>query len=517
MARTRSGAAAGSSKAKGTTAAVPAPVLRWAPVAVAFACVLVVYLVTWRGFFYYATLVQASVVCAAAAGLLAERWQESAAAAGAALVAGWLIVPPVSIALPPQSRSDLVGIAMFAVGGAVVAGLVWLAADRWGAQAVTAIVAVLVVVIVANLWATSLAVAATLPGSTGSAGQVTLVKWLESRSTPRTPWSDDQTYLEYYHRQRDGAGYYEAVRSSWMDNANWAQPPGSVFEVRPPALFWLWQVTAWAPSGILVGFLVFASAATVSAAAFARSIVKSPLAVIGAATVAAYFLFFATTTNVIETEVWGGAAAVVAVAALALAATRAGSWQWPFAIGVVVAVASGSMREMCLFVPLAGTISTVWAPVQRRRTQWMAWAGAWLALAVYWGIHFFNAVRIATGGGGGLGRWLRPGLDNVVSAMEFGTQMIAATQWLPWLLVAAGLAGVAALPGWQSRGLLLVAIAVPFAFFVVFRNDAISELGVPINLWGAVAAPVVYMCVPAAFAFVPGMRRPTLRPVGGTS
>jgi hypothetical protein len=523
--RKRGGApSGGGAKSVGKAAAKPGASRMWlggrfstqdlVDAAVGTVLALSVYLAAWHGLFYYnAPFVQLLVLSAATAGLIAKRWQLAAGAAGVALLAGWLLFPPVS---PEGSlyRGDLASMAVYALGGAVIGGLVAWLASKVGERGVRVGSALLVCLVLANFCTTTVGLSRSVETSKLGEQPVTISTWLQYRPVPGQNWSDEQVYLEEYHRMTEGSSYYDAVRTAWTDNATWGVPPGSVFEVRPPAVFWLLRTLAPRFDGVLYVFLAMVVLAAAAAAAMSGVIVRPAFAVLGATLVVQYYLFLATTSGLIDAETWGSCFALAAVCCVAASQALRSRWRAAFIAGAAAAAIAAMMREFFLIVPAAGVASTFAASAERKKTQWRVWAGAWAAVAVYYAVHVYNASHIITGGGRlGLFHWWRPGLGNMGYALIYATNYVGPTQLAAWVAVALGLLGIVCAPPGQARRAIAISVVVPLAFFAVFRNDAaLNGVGTPINYWGVVVTPIVLACVPLVFSLVPGFRDPALYP-----
>jgi hypothetical protein len=103
--------------------------------------------------------------------------------------------------------------------------------------------------------------------------------------------------------------------------------------------------------------------------------------------------------------------------------------------------------------------------------------------------------------------WLRPALENLLSALTYGTRSVSPLAGVAIVFAIAGLVGVALAPSGQVRRLLGVIVGMLIVFFLLFRNDAVGVQNEPINYWGTAVLPIIYACVPLVFSAVPGMRR----------
>ncbi len=109
--------------------------------------------------------------------------------------------------------------------------------------------------------------------------------------------------------------------------------------------------------------------------------------------------------------------------------------------------------------------------------------------------HYLRA-RAAVAPASSYSFWLQGGPRHLWATLVFGQSYFGAAPYLPLALVAAGVAGAVVAKPTRLAVFLSTAIAVPFAAFLVFGNDARfgNEL---VGYWGAVVIPLVYSTMPA--------------------
>jgi hypothetical protein len=480
-------------EAERVNAVAPTPLARNTA---AFVCGLMVYLISAGGLFYYAAVPQSAILVGSMAGLFSNRrWMASAIGASAAL-SGWLLAPPVNGALQ-MTRGDLTAMIGLVLGSAAVAALVQWAVSSRGSAFVGTAVAVLVGLVIANVWVTALA---------RDARVASVTAWLETPTVTGSPWSDDAAYVEVYRRVAGGADYYEAFRAVTYENVRWRTPPDSVLGVRPPALFWLLRLVAPRPRGVFYGLLALSCAAAAAAAVLAASMVRRQFAVIAAAATGAAFLFVTTSAAVIFAESWAAAFAVISLAALIYAETH-DRWTLPFVAGVASALAAAMLREFYLCIPLAGLLSAYLFADARSSAHRRAWIIAVGVLALYYMAHFYGASRIIVPATAAGLKWFAPSPGNLLGMARFFAEAFGPMGWVVYPMSLMGISAAAAAPRGRIRALLVVVFGALTLFFILFRSDAVDQTGQSSNYWAIALMPILLACSPLAFGLVPGMRR----------
>jgi len=307
---------------------------------------------------------------------------------------------------------------------------------------------------------------------------------------------DGDIFIRTYQLMRTGQGYYRAFATAWtQDRRQFGQQMTSRFNVREPALFYLWTAIPGPPEAatLLVAFLVFSAASVVVCYVFSATFVDPGVALLGGVAMVSYYAWFALTkTWFTFAEVWAGA--IVVLALLLLARRR-------WLASAVVLVLAVAVRELAvLFVPVW---LVAWAVPdaggervsgERRRAAWalgVAALGSALVLAVH-----LSLAPVAHGGvAAGVSTWLRvAGLSGVTSAYTYGLARMPFGGWFgPWAIVLAT-AGSLLLPSRRLRWSLLAAVLVPLAFLFAFTN------GVYGYYWGGIAQPTVFAMAPLVFA-----------------
>jgi hypothetical protein len=464
-----------------------------------FAAALLLFVSASGGLFFLGALPQLAFVCGVLAALFATRVDFAAAEAAFAIVAGWLIAPPFD-GVKVLHRGDAVLMLACAIGaGAVAAGVRWVA-PRGGRHFIRIASGVLVALVVANFAVTALAYDVNVFSVTG---------WLAERPKAGTSWSDAAAYAEMHNRMLEGQTYYQAVAGVHRDNAAFVKAPEKVLDVRPPALQMTLAAIARTPASLYFDLLALSALGIVASSVLASTLVRRQFAVVAAAPVAMSLLGAVPTVAVIFAETWAVSLALIALAALVHAAAHE-KWRAAFVTGVVAAVLAASVREFCLILPVAGLAATFVAPLDRRRFQRIAWGAAAVLLVAYYGAHFAAASRILAPGTAGGNWWFSPSVNNLVLAVQFFSGVFRTAGWLPFLLVLAGIAGIAGAPRGQSRVVLAVTTGALVVAFAIFRNSLHNvETGQAqdINYWGILLVPILLACAPGVFAFVTGMRR----------
>ncbi|HEY5388067.1 MAG TPA: hypothetical protein VIL79_09225 [Thermoleophilia bacterium] len=465
---------------------------------VALGAALLAYVMVHGGLFgpEVAPAVQAGVIVGIVAAFSATAGWRAAVAAGAAGVIGGLLLPVAS------GGSTLVATATVAVVAALVAiGARW-AVDR-GAIRKQLVVMLGMAIIIGNLWLST----ATLDSQQVVIEGQTMFQFMVSKPQPDVLQPDQVFYKNIVQKMRAGTNYYDAWRQAYHENAVWGRDPSSAISVRQPLLL---SVLAALPgdgrSPIWLMTLV-ASIAVILSMAMVRGLHEHAIALVSAAAVASFALNFTTLPFVFGFEPWGGLLAVIAVS---LFAQSHGGKPEPMRrrlliASAVIAVLAVAVRELMLFLPLAGIVAAFFAPKPQRRFDLTVWIGALVTSAVALGAHVLAAQRIISPGPG-LEQWLgRGSIDNLTMGLVNGAKYISTSYLVLVALAFIGIGGALLARDRQYRAFLIVAIFVPLVGFLFAYNGAIDQAtGKVINYWGPVITPVVYAMVPAILlAFTP--------------
>lgn len=448
-------------------------------------------------------LVVAAFAVAAASAYLAR---SAAAAAGIAAASGLLATllaaafATAEVAYQPLGPASLL---VTAVLGAIFAYDLRLAADKRILRESMA-VALVVIVIIGSHWVAT----ANLDRSQVVFEGKTMWQFLNERPQPHVRQVDQVYYNAIRFKLRDGTPYYQAVREAYHENTIWAADPPSVLSVREPLL----PVTLAALPGdgrsVVWLMALVATAASVSALFVARNVSRLSARLAATAGVAAYFLYFTTMPFVFGFEAWGGALAVVVAACVgaAIASEDARRATRLHAIAAGIAVLAVAIRELMLFLPVAGLVAAALLPAERRRDALIVWASALVASAAVLGGHAAAASRIVTATRDA-SAWLsmRGGVANVVAGLRHATRFMSASETIVLIISACGIAGAFLQKERAYRAFLLISIALPFTLFLMSWNGAVDELtGKPVNYWGAIIAPLILALAPGVFGVLEG-------------
>lgn len=357
-------------------------------------------------------------------------------------------------------------------------------------------------------------------------GQASFMTSLSTVPQPEQYRFDAGIYFKTFYLMRDGEDFYRAFREAFKGDARMNGYPGAVFNFREPFAFYVWSLLAPGDArGILYMWLALGSGALVGAYLLAATVVRRPLALVGPFALYPYLLFPATGHWLPFVEYWGAALGVIS-AALVARSIREGSPKGARREGIAAALAASAalVREHMIYVIAAGLASALADKTRRRRA--LFWVGGGLAFLVGWGLHY-SAVRRVTPAAGPISvtSWLSGGLDYIGVTVLFGQQFLMGWDWapankLPWqagfnvsqgaqgwlvivpfLLVAAGIAGAAAARPLPLKVFLAVSVLLPLTVFAFFGT---GEWG---GYWGAVAMPMTLAATPLAFAWLPHGRR----------
>lgn len=455
---------------------------------------------TSGGLFRVASWAQLGVLGGIIAGLIAASIMDAGIAAVVGSVVGLVLGPPNVFAAADVTMGETVGVlavaTLVAIGSRFVVGWRW----RWALP----LAWVAVGVVIANLWATTLAVNAMPTYDPLLRTNAPPLNQQIEGAVPEGYEEDDHFFFRNVARDvADGDSFYRAFRNRFVEWAGVA--PSQLSNVRSAGAFYLWSL--FPGTSVVVAFLVLATVAIVAAVLGASAVVRLPLALPVAGALASYFLFFSLQMQLFTGEAWGVCFALIGFAAYAwsLGHTR---WKALVVVAAVLAVCAALVRETLVFVPVAGAAAALLAPTAERRFRLAVAAGALVAVAVVLGAHYL-AARALLDPASGYEQFTRAGFGNAYSALVFGTGYLSRTVGLPSLLAALGLVGVVVAPVRHLRGYLAVCTLLPLVSFLFVSNTAVETVsGAAHNYWGTMVVPMLYAAMPLALAWVPGAARP---------
>ncbi len=482
-----------------------APPSTWRVVA-AFAAALLSVCVTSGGLFFYAPEIQAAVLAGVCAALVAPTLASATGVAVTATALG-LMIGPANLLVPARANAAAIAVAVLA---GLLAGLVAMVArvvakrvPEAGMWLMWGIIALLV----ANVWGSAIHVARATQVFDGGATFASPFKVLsgEVALTSGGDEGDAYAYLQVLKAVKGGVPFYTA----WHDEQGPNRLPGasagnSVFTYHLPAIFWFWAALPGTPVSVVYAYLVLVTLAVGSVPIAVRGTVRAPLAIPGAAAVAAYLFMFGGSLLVLEGEPWAGALGVLALAAWARS-SASGRWRaWTIA-AVVLAVLAALVREPAVFIPVSGLATALYVRDDQRRFRVWSWTVGLLAFAGLYVAHYLNVRPLLSGPS--IGAVVRfTGLGTIVSALTRGAPALGATGALPVMLACVGFLGILPLTAPRTRMFAGAAIVSTLLAFMVVNNGARDlASGASVNYWGPVIVPMIYACIPAWFAFIPGM------------
>lgn len=413
------------------------------------------------------------------------------------LAAGVLVLPPW------LGRDNPLLLVMLVIVGTAVAVVVHLLSTMGLAGMIP-----LTAVALAALIASTVFVASTVVRTPQPDTGLTKLQGLEVQPVAGQTMDDGEFYRAVVWKMRRGAGYLDAFRSAYQENARWkGEAPHSVLGVRTPVLFEIWAKAPGGPHGPF--WLLFSIALLGMAAApvVIHRAVPPVLGVAGAASLIVYVFGYAFTPGLLFlSEIWAGVAAVLVFAAFSLAQREGAGRGWMVAAALIATVAALT-RELMVFLLIAGLLAAFLGPKARRRFDVTVWATALASFAIAWGLLLMSARRIVTPIAGKGFEWIQNGgLDNLYSGIISSTGGFGTT-WIPVALAVCAILGALAQPDRQFRVFATAAIVMPFVGFLFVGTDAtVYGTNIPYNYWGGIVMPAVVVMAPAALAWIPGMR-----------
>ena len=472
----------------------------------AFLSGLATFVVTTGGLFVVAPNLQSALIAGIAIGLVAHTEADAAAIGGLVAVLG-LLIGPDNYWLKPVPLSQAAGVTAASIAlCAAVAASTRLAGRKLPKESGIAFVLLAGALLVANLWYTPLK-ANSMPFFDVNLGvrsqsfdqQLASGEMTEVRA-------DGRFYFEAFKQyKRDGdyyATYDRVFRSSGWEAAE------SFADFRMPTLFWLWALLP-TPRDIVAAYLLLASLAVLSVIPISAASVRLPLAIPGCAALAAYFAVPATQVQLFQQEPWAAAVGVCAVAAYAVS-TRSRRWRMWTVAGVALAVLAVLVRETAAMLVIAGVASSFVGLARQRRFRSLAWAGGVLVLAVAYAAQYLVTKPYIVSSGG-VPRAGRGGVQFMLAAFHYGTELLGGQGWLQLALALVGIVAVMIVPDVRLRVLASVATLATIASFMYLGNGA-RAVGqgslVVVNYWGLIVLPLLYAFVPTIFVVIPGAAVP---------
>ncbi len=454
--------------------------------------------VTQAGLVHDVAAVQVPILVGVVAGLTAARREDAALSAAAALGVAALVSP--TSAAVAAAWSTLPMVALGAIGSGAVA---WIARSlvQRRSRAALALFGLAMVLIIGNMWVTAFALGTASPGR----GSGALLRTLDTPQPAPAMYNDEQFYHRVLQLMRAGTPYYAAYRQAFHDNGRWGADPPSPIAVRLPTTFWLWEVLPGGGVGMVVNMLVFATVAVCAGAWLAAARARLPLALVAAAALASYYLYHATMTSILHTESYAAVIALCAVTAYVTSFTSQRARAWCVA-AVALAALACLTRELMLFVPVAGVVSTFAAGQDDGHFRRKAWLASLAVFAAGYAIHFAVAAGITTKSSS-LSTWLQGGPETAWAALVYATYFLGETWWIAALLPAIAVAGAALAPSRPVRTFMLATVILPFVLFLLAGNGAFDENHVPVNYWGTIVQPILYAIVPWGLALIPSVAR----------
>jgi hypothetical protein len=459
---------------------------------------LLMYLASANGLIYpdNALALQVGLLCGAVAGLIADGLTPGVGAAVAACGIGLVVSPP-------RSGIDAAGVLTLLAAAAVTACAARLLASRPRGRAFGA--ALVVVALALNLWATVYIVQFI---SLESRGRVSVVEELTTRPPAGVHGPDSDMYREVAWNIHDGMPFYAAYAKAWGEVFPGVQPH-SIFDLRQPALFELWgHLPGW-PRSALWAFFAFALLAMAAAPLVSRDAAGAVAGTAASAAIGAYlFAFIVARRMLFMFEPWAGSLVVVCLAAFALARRGKHHRAW-LVTAAAVAVAAVAIRELAVFLMVAGIASAFAAPREERRFDIAVWLAALGTSAVLYGLHVSRALALIPKTPRLGGAWMfNGGFGYLARGILDFTIFLNPHAWVIWLFAALGVAGALAQPDRRFRVFACVAMLLPLAAFLVVGNTAVDvRTGYRMNYWGAIVMPSLLALAPSALLLLPGLRR----------
>jgi hypothetical protein len=469
-----------------STSAAPASVRRWPGIWMNAAGLLVGVLtaVAVPRLFLSGADWQLGLIVGACVGLIASSLVWAPVAAVVAVATGLSIV---------LGSFDLAPISLPALIVAIVAPAVcWSVRRRpetraWIAYAVIGL-------IVANMWATTVYVS--FPWQPGGAAQFVATSPKVGES-----WLDTDFYRRVLWLMRGGKGYYEAYRQAFNENVKWGFDPPSVASYRLPTAFWFWTALPGGSVAMFVAWLVLSTGALVASVRIALHRVPVAFAIPAVAALSTYFVYNGTTTLVLLTEPWAAALGLLAVAAY-IESFDSPSWRTWTVLAAGVALTACLVRELMVYLPVAGLLAALIAGGEQRRFRALAWSIALAVFAAAYASHV-AAIGEAVSGVGAEKAFASGGFAFLTRAFFWGVKIVGGGGATVVTLSVLAVVGIVMLRERSERVFFALAVALPFCAFLLFGNDAVDSGGKATNYWGIVIVPLLIALSSWGFTALP--------------
>jgi len=441
------------------------------------------------------------VLAGIAAALAASSAVRSALAAGVVVLVGGLVAPIFAMAMLPAA----------VVGGAVAASTAFCV--RWivdaGVLRASLVVAIGVVLVLGSFWFST----AVLARDQAVVDGQTMYQFLTTVPKADVEQPDQYFYNAVLFKMRNGETFYSAYREAFHENALWKADPPTIIAVREPLLPVMLAALPGDGRAPIWAMAALASAAIVASFWLPRNLMPPALRLTSVVGVAAYTLAFTTTPLAIGFEPWGACLGVLSAALFSASmSTRLAEnrRRMLVASAVVLAILAVSVREIMIFLPVAGLIGSFFAEKERRRFDVLAWALALLGCVAVWGIHAYLARSIVTPSDVMGAAWVFGGVDNVIAAVKYAAFYVTTYRPLLALLTLLGVLGAFMQKERQYRVFMLGCVLLPLLTFFFAWNEAIdNSTGAQVNYWGIVMGPLLFAMIPAALGVIPVLRTAT--------
>ncbi len=358
-----------------------------------------------------------------------------------------------------------------------------------------------IALLIGNMWWTAATIVSQpTKDSASQTAYPALIDILSERPSFEISRSDNMLNAIIAREVHDGVPYYPAFTDTFEQL--YQQSPSTPSNIRFPMLAYIWG--ALGGRGTLWTYLVLATIGVIAAAFGASRLVTLPLVVPACALLSAYFLYFGLSIVVYTPEPWAAVFALVSFAGYAVS-IRSERWRSAIVVAAGSAVFATLVKEVLVYVPLAGFASTFARRDGQSRFRTVAWMVALGVLVAALGAHYFVAAGHIDPNSG-YEQLSKGSLDNVVAGILFSTELLGRS-WLPILAAISGVVGSAVVPDRRFRANLVACLVLPLIAFLLFSNSAASETGVTINYWGAAVTPLFFACMPLVFQLVPGAAR----------
>lgn len=452
---------------------------------------LLMYAAVARGLLFYAPLVQLALLVGAVAGLCAAARVNAAAIAAIASTAGVLVLPPFAVAKATGSSIFALA-ALVIVGSAAAAWALRWAVDTYGTKVATIAPWLIVGLLTVNLWATVVTLDARIAAPDGRTG----ADMLGENPVVGEVWADEDFYRRVlWLMTQEDAGFYEAFRQGYQENVRWQRDPNTVLAVRLPAVFLLWRAIPGKPWSLIVGYLALVSAA---GGAIAWMSARRTALTWGLPAIAALYglsLSVGTSRLMLMTEAWAVPLAVISVCA-AIVSFRQDESKALTVIAVIAAVAAAGMRELMVYLFVAGVAAALLGARERRTFRVVTWLAGFAVVVTGYVVHASAAAAIVTNTGG-VSQWFNGGPSNLVAGLRYATEYIGNSALVPAAFGIIALLGAATSDLTEERVFAGLCCVLPLLSFLFVGSDAIDiAKGTPVNYWGMIATPVLFAVSP---------------------